>query len=169
MKIKHIWVLPCIFLALANVLSASDAVSIRDLFDKSEKYDGQRVVITGEVVGDIMRDGETFWVNVENNGFFIGVVLNAELKNKIRYTGMYKIKGDIVKISGIYNLHCKQHMGERDIHAEQIEVLTSGEKQGESIETDKVVMSIILGLVTIIFVIYAHRRNIRRDNGGQQN
>jgi len=168
MKIKHIWVLPCIFLSLAGISLSSDAVSIRDLFEESQKYDGQMVVITGEVVGDIMRDGENFWVNVGNNGFFIGVVLNAELRNRIGHTGRYNMKGDIIEISGVYHLHCPQHMGERDIHAEQIEILTVGEQQEEFIETGKVVMSIILGLVTIIFVFYTHRRNIRRDNGDRQ-
>ncbi len=155
-------------LILSQRLFASNIVSIRTLYEEADMYDGRSVVVIGEAIGDIMRDGSTFWVNVKDGDFFIGVVLNAELKDKIRHTGRYKVQGSIIKVSGIYNLHCRRHLGERDIHADKIEVLREGGNIEKEIEMSKVFMSIILALATIIFVFYPPRRNTRRDNGGQQ-
>lgn len=156
-------------LMLSYTAIASNTISIRTLFEESDKYEGQRVAVTGEAIGDIMRDGETFWVNIKDGDFFIGVVLDEVLREKIRKTGRYKVYGDTVRISGVYHLHCKQHWGERDVHAETLDILQEGQEMEEFIDIKKVVMSVILAFATIIFIFYAHRRNVRKDNGGQRN
>jgi aspartyl/asparaginyl-tRNA synthetase len=156
-------------LMLVSAAFASDTVFLGELFEEADKYEGQSVTVSGEAVGDIMRDGDVFWLNIRDGEFFIGVVLNEELKNKIKYLGRYKIRGDMVKVSGVYQVHCRQHRGERDIHADKLEIIRSGRELEEHIEINEVILSIILAVATVIFVLHAHRRQSRKDNAGPQN
>jgi len=153
---------------LANALYASDRVPVRELFERADRYAGKKVTVTGEAIGDVMRDGELFWLNIKDGDFFIGAVIDRSQKEKIKNTGRYGVQGDIVNISGIYNLHCKQHWGERDIHADTLEIAQEGRVLEESIELTEVILSIILALAAIVFVFHYHRKNVRRDNGGLQ-
>ncbi|MCM8762085.1 MAG: hypothetical protein NC905_03200 [Candidatus Omnitrophica bacterium] len=169
-----------IFLGVLTVLFSSTAIASKDvkqlgstiplrvLFETPSLYDGKEVIVKGEVVGDIMRDGKSFWINIEDEGFFIGIVINAFQKEKIKYTGRYKIKGDVVKISGVYHLHCPLHSGERDIHAEQFEIIESGYKIPEVIESKRVIGSILLVIITIFLLIYSNRKSIHKYTDGQQ-
>jgi len=141
---------------------------VSTLFEEPSLYDGQRLTVQGEVIGDIMKDRETFWINIKDGDFFIGVVINNFQREEIRYLGRYGVRGDIVKVSGIYHLHCPLHYGERDIHAEQLEIVESGYKMQETIQRDRIIIGLLLGIYTIIILPYSHRKSIQKGTDGQQ-
>ena len=168
MRFRYISVL--LSLGLANILFASDRVPVRDLFEKDEVYEGQKVTITGEVIGDIMRDGRTTWVNINDGDFLIGVaIFDESLLAKIKKTGRYRVQGDMVRISGVYHIHCGEHLGERDIHVETLDILSEGYELEDSLNIYEVVISLILAIATLFFVLLSPRRNVQKDTGGQQN
>jgi hypothetical protein len=133
------------------------------LLTDSEYYDGKTVIFTGEVIGDIMEDGNHRWINVKNDSVVIGVFLDKNQAEKIKYLGRYNIRGDILKIRGIYNANCSQHYGDRDIHAEEIDIISRGEYYYTDIENRKIFLSFILAFTTLFFIFYS-RRVDRRDN-----
>ncbi|MBN1445614.1 MAG: hypothetical protein JW957_05860 [Candidatus Omnitrophica bacterium] len=168
MKIKHMQVL--LFLSILSCRAyASEIVPMHKLFEEADRYEGQKVEVKGEAVGDIMGDGETYWVNVKDGDFFIGIVLDSRQKGLVKNLGRYRVKGDIVRVSGIYNVHCPLHYGERDIHAETIEIVEEGRRIEEKLETDKIILSVLLGLITIIFIYHSHRMKHRKGTGGPHN
>jgi len=147
-------------LLFSTMLYSSEKVKIKELFEKSEKYNGKPVMIEGEAIGDIMGRKEEKWVNIkdENEDFAIGVIMNEEEAKKIENLGGYKVKGDIVKIEGIYNVICTKHAGERDIHAVKVEIVKKGEKYSEEINLKKLILTFSLLIVTI-FIIYLSHKN----------
>lgn len=155
-----------IFLFLASFVYASEnVVNIKDLFEKSKKYDGKRVIFTGEAIGDLIKSGENYWVNVKEGEAAIGVFLEKKDAKKIKYLGRYGIRGDTLKIEGIYHANCPGHYGERDIHAIKVEVIDRGEILKKEIEFKKVILSFILAITTLFFIYYSHRVS-RKDSGG---
>lgn len=147
---------------------ASDTVTLRELFEEADRYEGQPVTVTGEVIGDIMRDGENWWVNIKNGDFFIGIVLDETQKKSIKKTGRYGVIGDKVSVTGIYSIQCRKHLGEQDIHAETLSIIEEGSEINEPIEPVKIVLSVILAIFTIIFIYRFHRRQPRKDTGDRQ-
>ncbi len=168
MKVKYILIFLC-FLLLSYKAFALEIIPLRQLFEQAPNYDGKNVTVKGEAVGDIMGNGETFWVNIRDGDFFIGVVLDSEKRSIIKNLGRYRVKGDIVKVTGTYKVQCPQHYGDRDIHAETLEIIEEGRRLEETVETDKIVLSIALGFAAILFIFYSHHRKFRKDSGDQQN
>jgi len=156
-----------IVFADTEINSPDKIIPVRVLFEDGYRYDGQKVTVAGEVIGDIMGNGEQYWINIKDEDFFIGIVINASQKEIIRYAGRYGTKGDIVKVSGIYRLNCTAHFGERDIHSEQIEIIEGGYEIPEDIQNKKVIISILLGVITLFLLLNSQRKNPRRDICGQ--
>lgn len=136
---------------------AENVVNIKHLFEKSEKYDGQKVIFTGEAIGDLMKSGENYWINVKDGDAVIGVFLEKKDAEKIKYLGRYGVKGDILKIEGIYHANCPTHYGERDVHAIKVEVIDRGKILKREIELKKVILSFILAITTLLFIYYSHK------------
>lgn len=135
-------------------------IRIRELYENFEKYDGKEVIIIGEAIGDIMGRGDEKWINLKDEfeDFCIGVVINKKDVEKIKLLGKYKVRGDLLKIYGIYNVKCEKHVGERDIHALKIEILKSGEVLKEEINIFKIFISFFLLLITVFIMSLSHKK-----------
>ena len=144
-----------------------DLISLREVFDKPGSFEGREIAFEGEVVGDFMSEGEGFWVNVRDGNYFIGVFISAGDRARIKKLGRYRVTGDRVKVSGIFYQHCREHIGENDVHANVLEIVRAGEDQDEEIDPVKVIVSFALGMVTILFLVYSHRREPRQDTFGK--
>ena len=142
------------------VLYSSEKVKIKELFEKSEFYSGKSIIIEGEAIGEKMGKGDEIWINIkdefENIG--IGVVMSKKDSEKIENLGKYRIKGDIVRVEGIYNVNCPKHQGERDIHALKVEVIKKGEKYSEELDLEKIFLCFILLLITVFLIYIYHKK-----------
>ena len=76
-----------IVFADTEINSPDKTLPVRVLFEDGYRYDGQKVTVAGEVIGDIMGNGEQYWINIKDEDFFIGIVINASQKEIIRYVG----------------------------------------------------------------------------------
>lgn len=121
----------------------AEKVSVNDLINRIDHYDGRRVIIEGEAIGDLMRRGGYSWITVnddaysekciEEGGDFagysnigIGVWVESGQAEAIRHLESYKTKGDRVRVNGVFHRVCAEQGGDTDIHAESLLVLQEG-------------------------------------------
>jgi hypothetical protein len=157
------------FFLLLFILSISlypaEKVKIRELYESGEKYNGKAVIVEGEVIGDLMGKGEERWINIkdESEDFAIGIIISKKEIEKIKNFGRYRIKGDVIKVLGIYNINCPKHYGERDIHALNIEIIKKGEKYKEEVNIKKIYLSFLLLSITLFIAYLYHKEETSRE------
>lgn len=146
-----------VILVLGAVISTrviyAEPIKIGQLLKESTMYDSSTVIVEGEVIGDIMKRGSHVWINILDDEGSIGVYLTIEEANKITYSGNNRFKGDIIKIKGIFNGTCKEHGGDIDIHADQIEVMTVGYKVVEHFVKTRFILGVVLIIIALIIYI----------------
>jgi len=94
-----------------------------------------------------MKRGDFAWVNVHDGQNAIGIFMKYEDAKKIKYLGRYLVKGDIVYAKGIFNRACKDHGGDLDIHAKQVEIVKRGYKMYERVDKARAVFGIGIFLI----------------------
>jgi len=120
-KILKIVIVLTICLFPATAYAADTEVTSNDLIDKAKEYDGREVVYTGEVIGDILAQGDHTWINVSDGSNAIGIWVEAKDMQGIDTPGRYNMRGDTVRVTGVFHRACAQHGGDFDIHADKIE------------------------------------------------
>ncbi len=135
---------------ISNCYAAS--ISSTELINNASQHDGETVVYQGEVIGDIMVRGEYCWVNINDGINAIGIWADKDLTKDILYTGGYRSKGDIVKVTGIFNRACLEHGGDLDIHAKSLRKITTGEHFQEKLNVRKI--NFAIGLLVILCLIW---------------
>jgi len=138
--------------------ASNDFVLISELIENADVYNNKKVSIEAEVIGDIMNRGEYSWVNLLDQSGSIGVWMTSEMAKEIVFTGKYNVKGDYVRIEGIYQDECLQHGGEADIHCSQLIILENGKKIPEKVTMNKGVATITLGTIAILLSIFYYHR-----------
>ena len=120
--------------------------SIEELAGADSYYDGQRVVISGEVVGDRVRasvGSGCSWLTVyslRNSAqkdyipSSIVIYVSDVLADSIDAYGRYGVRGSIIQVEGNFNLACVEHEGISDIHAQTLTVTQPGATVGEPFE-----------------------------------
>ena len=149
------WILLILFFSLCLPLAALAApgVSSRELLTRPEKYDGKEIVYQGEAIGDMMKRGNSAWVNVRDVDYALGVFCPIEEAAKITCLGGYKFKGDIIAVQGVFHHSCAEHGGDPDIHARRIKIIQPGIGLAHSLHPDKVQIAIILSSAAILLAL----------------
>lgn len=144
-------------------LALATNVSSTDLIEKAKELDGQEVVFTGEVIGDIMVRGDHTWVNVSDGTNAVGVFVENQLMSDITLAGKYGVHGDEIEITGIFRRACPEHGGDLDIHAISVQLLEKGYPMTYSIAPWKLPAAVILALATVILFAVMVRKQRRRQ------
>jgi len=152
-----------IVLLFSTFTFANTLITGEMLNKEGKKYNGKVIVFQGEAIGDIMKRGEYAWGNVKEGDFLIGVWMTYKDAKKIKYPGRYGIKGDNLRIEGVYNENCPEHFGEKDIHAINVEIINEGSPDKEKLDMGKIWLSFFLGISTLIFILYS-RRVLREES-----
>lgn len=143
-----------------SAYAVDNTVSSNDLIDNASEYDGQTIVYTGEVIGDIMSRGDYTWLNISDGSNAIGVWVKSADMQDIKIAGRYDNRGDIVKITGIFYRACANHGGDFDIHANSIEIVERGYYVSHKIEAWKVIMAIFLFTGAIACMTFVLRKKL---------
>lgn len=145
-------------------LASPMTVSSTDLIEKAKELDGQEIVFTGEVIGDIMVRGGYTWINVSDGSNAIGIWAENQLVSGITMAGRYKVHGDEVKISGMFHRACPEHGGDLDIHAVKVELMEKGYAVAGSTEPWKLPAAVVLATAAVILFAYMiiSRRGLKR-------
>jgi hypothetical protein len=109
-----------------SALADGEAVSSNELIDRAKDYDNQIVVYEGEVVGDILYRGDYAWLNVYDGSNTIGCYVTTADARQITACGRYGVRGDQIRITGVFHRACAVHGGDLDIHADTLRILSAG-------------------------------------------
>lgn len=136
-------------------------LSSNELINRAGKYSGKPVEYRGEAIGDVMRRGTHGWVNLHDGGNAIGIWAPVALLERIRNTGDYNHKGDIVFATGTFNQACSEHGGDIDIHATGLTVVDSGGDVVHPIDKTKGVGAAALALVAAFLFVVNRKRAVK--------
>ncbi|MDD5115539.1 MAG: DNA-binding protein [Candidatus Omnitrophica bacterium] len=138
----------------------SQALSSGELIKEASKYDGKTVTYAGEVIGDIMRRGESAWVNISDGNNALGVWMSAREAKEIEFAGNYKNQGDSLEVTGVFHRACLEHGGDMDIHAKKLRKLATGKEIKRALDAGKKKLGIVLlGVLFLIWILtlFKHR------------
>ena len=106
--------------------------SIADLAQADSYYEGQTVLVKGEVVGDRVNDefsDANCWVTLQDsaqNPSVVAVFMSKDQSSVVDTYGHYGTVGTQLQVRGIFHLECAEHQGMSDIHAEEVSALQEG-------------------------------------------
>ncbi len=184
---KRIWlallplmVLAALLLAPQRALAA-ERISVKDLTESPEKYDGQMVTIEGEVIGDIMLRGDAAWITVNDDPYItleaqedrlragfnigIGVWLPSSQAEKVKVLGGYKNVGDRVSVTGVFHRVDGEHGGDTDIAAQSLVVLEQGKPVSRPLTLIRWIILAALAIMAILLWRF-RRGRVRAALGG---
>ncbi len=140
-------------LGLISHIACAQSISSTELINNAKQYDGKIVHYQGEVIGDIMKRGDHAWININDGQNAIGIWIENSSAKDIVYTGGYKIKGDVLGLTGTFHRACIEHGGDLDIHAQSATKITSGSQIYEELDFNKIKAAVILsGILLILFL-----------------
>jgi opacity protein-like surface antigen len=146
------------FLLIAALSSSALAVTSNELVERADKLNKQYVSYQGEVIGDVMRRGRQAVVNVSDGRYAIGVWLASRDADEIRYAGRSGVKGDIVEVVGTFHQACTEHGGDMDIHAERLQLVSSGRLVEPGFRRYRAVLASALLVASAVLVEWERRR-----------
>ena len=102
--------------------------SVTELLSASSRMDGDKVRITGEVVGYAAKADATHrWITIQDQeGRTVSAYVRNSLAAGVDVFGKYGLHGDKVAIEGVYHQACPKHSGELELHASTLSVLVKG-------------------------------------------
>ncbi len=159
-----LFIIALVLLILPAIALAQDnSVSSNDLIDRAKDYDGQFVVYTGEVVGDILYRGDFAWLAVFDGNNTIGCYVPTEQAKQISVIGGYGKHGDTVQVDGVFHRACAEHGGDLDIHAVAITVLTVGGTTTKVASKTTIILCCLLPLpaAALLFLVWKRHAPLR--------
>ena len=140
--------------------------SIDELTKADASFQGNIVQVMGEVIGDSIRaeeDPGKHWITLETleegRASSISVLIDDEYLSIIDAYGDYHTRGTILQVRGTYYLTCPSHEGIMDIHADRVELVSSGAVIQEPLELGKFVPGLLLVAFGVaIAVLFNHLR-----------
>ncbi|MGB4438665.1 MAG: DNA-binding protein [Sedimentibacter sp.] len=153
-QIKTLIIVFNLIIAFPAVVNAEEVIDINNLIEHAADFDGQKVIVKGEAIGERMDRGNYSWVNINDGTNAIGIWLNKNEAEQIEYYGNYKYKGDTVTITGMFNRICNEHGGESDIHNYSLEITEEGHLVNEHISSTKLVIAAVLTIFALTLLIF---------------
>jgi hypothetical protein len=160
-----------------STASIPTEVNSSKLVEEANKWNGHKVVFTGEAVGEHMVRGEKCWIHLNDDAYMwknieegakLGgynsghaIWVDADLARKITYYGNYLYEGDIVRVIGTFNSVCREHGGDMDIHADTLEIIRIGHPIEHVINSKRALLGGVLFIVSGI-LFWVRRIAIRR-------
>lgn len=146
-------------LAAPAQVFAVAGVTVRDLAGFTPPEDGAEVVFEAEAIGEALRAPRgQVWVNVLAEDAPIGVVLERAQAVRIGSYGSYARTGDTVRIAGTFNRACDDHGGDRDVHAETLEVVAPGAARRHAPAWWKALAGVVAATVGLAGIRFSRRR-----------
>ncbi|MGW8115316.1 hypothetical protein ACVS9P_09185 [Caproicibacterium sp. NSD3] len=137
---------------------AAETVEINSLIENAKVLDKTEVTVQGEAIGEMLNRGEYSWVNINDGTNAIGVKLKTADAQRITHYGDYKNKGDMIRVTGIFNRACPENGGETDIHGESVQIVEAGGPVKESVPLPKVITAVLLTVCAVAVVLLLKKR-----------
>ena len=130
--------------------------SISELLSASSRMDGDKVSISGEVVGYAAKAGTGHsWLNIQDQeGKVISVYVRNSLAERVGTFGKYGTQGDKVELSGVYHRACPAHAGELEIHAVSLNGKVEGCPVYHEVSPELGIAGIVmLGMAAVVLLV----------------
>ena len=149
-----------LLLVPAAALAEGESVNSNDLIDRAKDYDNQTIVYEGEVLGDILYRGDYAWLAVFDGSNTIGVYVTKAQADSISLVGGYGMRGDTVRISGVFHRACAEHGGDLDIHADTVTILETGASVAMPVSRVVVALAALLPLpaAALLLLVWQRRK-----------
>lgn len=154
----------CFIFVLVVLLTSGHLVfaqseTIEDLISNSKRYDGKKVIVEGEAIGHLMKRGDHAWFNINDDTSSIGIWINSSLTDNMQYLGKHAVKGDWVRVDGMFYSHCSMHGGDTDIHADSMAIVRKGNAIKLTHDPTKVnILTLLTGLMVCLYIIKILKR-----------
>lgn len=141
--------------------------SIADLAQADSYYEGQTVLVTGEVVGDRVNDEfqeNTCWITLqddEDTPSVIAVYMTYDQSSIIDTFGKYGVTGTQLQVRGTYHLECSDHQGMSDIHAEEVSAIQEGHESTDAPHMSLVIIGVVVCILGAALTITYYIRRER--------
>jgi len=154
MKKTLFFIIGLLGVALAAVPpAAGQLLTAEELFAGARDHDGEVVEFEGEAIRAVLPRGDHAWVNLYDGTGAIGVWVPLEATVEVRYAGTYKVRGDRVRVRGVFRRACPEHQGALDIHADTLAVVAAGGPVEESLDAGKVfALAVLLGVLSCLLI-----------------
>lgn len=130
------------------------ALEVEDLLGATSRMNKQEVSFKAEAIASCIRaDKNHVWVNMLHDGSEIGVYMSSEDAQLIKNFGEYQTKGDTVLVQGVFNLTCKKHAGELDIHATSIKVVQEGESWTNEYSSTQLAVCVLFVAIGVFLIV----------------
>jgi hypothetical protein len=123
-------------------------VSVEDLLADPEAFDGLTITVEGELIGDYgFRPGGSMWTQLNGDSYArapvveggpltgsnlgIGVRMPSAVGEQLDPPGGYRVRGPIVRATGIWKYHDPDRGGETYLDAATVETTEPGEDLDE--------------------------------------
>jgi lysyl-tRNA synthetase class II len=159
----------CFFVFLFFILGLSveaaaqgdNRLNSQTLISQAKILDGQAVVFVGEAVGDLMPRKNLAWVHLQDSYGTISVLAPLELVKAIEHWGDYKMRGDMIEVSGVFYRSAPHLGGELFIEGRNFKVLSKGSRIAHEVSDVKVrlieVLLVIAALLAVLRIVIKRR------------
>ena len=130
------------------------------LIENASAWDGRSISFAGEAVGETMiREGHA-WLQVNDDAYQVSnagegrplagynsgqaIWIPLELARRVRLFGNYHNEGDTVRVSGEFHAACREHGGDMDIHATDLEVVREGHAVTHRLNSGRLGIGLVL-------------------------
>ncbi|MCI2057917.1 MAG: hypothetical protein LKJ80_01780 [Oscillibacter sp.] len=145
-------------LACLPARAAAAEVGSADLIEDAARWDGKTVSFEGEAIGEILPRGDHAWINVSDGENAIGCWVRADQAEKISLYGRYGVRGDTVRLEGVYHRACADHGGDLDLHADTLRVVSRGAEEPVPLSRPLAAAAGVLSGGAILLAVLAIRR-----------
>lgn len=160
---KRWWLLACLLVLLPVSVAAEGAVPIGELLKGAPAYDGLKVTIEGEALGDVMRRGDHGWINVGDGTGVIGVWAPTGVLDLIRSTGVHGRLGDRVRVSGTFHRAAPNLGGDTALITDHFEIVAPGRPEPRPLVLWQVLFALVAAALGAGLALTLWRRRTAQD------
>jgi hypothetical protein len=146
----------------APSVTVAEALTSAAMIEKARDWDGAETAYTGEVIGDILPRGSYAWINVSDGANAIGIWVPDEFARQITHIGRYGMRGDTVRVTGVFHRACPDHGGDLDIHAANLEVISAGHTVPHAVAPVKIIIAAVMTASNIVLAAFLFKRRYKR-------
>lgn len=142
-----------------NIVYADNLFPFTDFVERGNELDKKNFSIEGEAIGEYLERNDYGWINISDSTMAIGVWTDSSEGLKVDTYGDYKHTGDLIKCTGTFNKVCTEHGGDMDFHATSIQVIKEGFIRKHIINSDRLILSLILLPISLLLIYLVFRKN----------
>jgi len=151
-------------------LAGERTIETSELLTAPRRYDGATITVEGELIGDYgFRRSGTMWTQLNDDSYAhapvveggeltgsnqgIGLRMPAELADGLSPPGGYRIRGPIVRATGVWRYHDPGRQGETYLDVSSIEIVETGIKLSEGPNTPAIIAGVVLLVVALGLIL----------------